>query len=59
MKRYKITIEDKETVTVDNYYAVMVMVGERLEKGILKILIEEVKDEEIITRKYSGRFSPW
>ena len=57
--KYKITIDYNISVIVEGVPAAMVAVGERLDKGISKITVEEVKDEEIINRKYSGKFSPW
>jgi hypothetical protein len=59
MAEYKVTIDYNISVIVKSINAVMVMVGERLDKGISKIIIEEVKDEKDTKRGYTGRFSPW
>jgi hypothetical protein len=57
--KYKITVDYNISVIVEGVHSAMVAVGERLDKGISKIIIEEIEDEEIINRKYTGRFSPW
>jgi hypothetical protein len=59
MKKYRIMVDYNISVIVEGVPAVMVAVGERLDKGISKIIVKEVKDEEDTKRGYIGKFSDW